>query len=210
MPRTLPPLASRFGDYVDKMMGVCEAVEITLASDEPRGVARTQLTPSRVVHLYEAAYLRMFSAWENFLEECCIRYMLDYQSPQYSPVVCVDGLSTLKEARTHVYGGRDYVLWHNPNAVVARVSSRLENSPIETVVNSSYQALEWMAFVRHRVAHDSDDSRGKFDGATMGMAGRRYLGGRPGRFLRANDGVPVRWLPTLGARLKALAIQIAA
>lgn len=205
----MPPLATRFGDYVDKMIGVCEAVEITLASDQPGGVARTQLTSNRVMHLYEAAYLRMFSAWESFLEECCIRYMLDYHSPHYSPVVSVGGLGTLQDARLHIYGGRDYVLWHNPNAVVGRVSSRLANSPIETVVNSSYQTLEWMAFVRHRVAHDSDDARSKFDGATMGMAGRRYVGGRPGRFLRAADGVPIRWLPTLGARLKALALQIA-
>ncbi len=205
----MPPLGSRFAIYADRMTAVCEAVEITLAQSQPGTVARKQLTHQRVALLYEAAYLRIFSSWEIFLEDVCLRQMLGYSSPMYSPSVSVGGLVTLADARAHIYGKRDYVLWHNPDAVRKRVAGRLVNSPIETVVNSSFQSLEWMSYVRHRVAHDSDDARGKFDGATMGLAGRRYPGGRPGHFLRASDGIPRRWLPTLSARLKGLAIQIA-
>lgn len=209
MPRRMPPLGSRFAAYVDRMVAVCEAVEVTRTQSEPGSAARTRLTSPRLIHLYEAAYLRIFASWEAFLEECCVRYMIGYVSPMYSPVVLVGGLSTLADAREQLYGQRDFLLWHNPRTVIGRAQSALSSSPIETVASSSLQALEWMAAVRHRVAHDSDNARDKFDRATMGLAGRRYRGGRPGLFLRAIDGGQSRWLPLLGSRLQGLATQIA-
>ncbi len=205
----MPPLATKFGAYADRMVAICEAIEITRAQSLPGTVARAQLTSDRLAYLYEAAYLRIFSSWETLLEECCVRYMIGYEAPLYTPTVSISGLSTIADSRAQLYGSRDYVLWHNPRTVRSRAAEYMVNSPIETVATSSLQTLESMAAIRHRIAHDSHDARQKFDAATMGLAGRRYRGGRPGRFLRASDGVPTRWLPVLARRLKGLALQIA-
>jgi hypothetical protein len=209
MPRPLPAFGTSFCAHVDRMLDVCVSIENARLLSGAAEPIRRELNHVRLAHLYEAVYLRIFSLWEVFLEETCVRYMLGYQSPTHSPRVLIGGIATISDAKSHLYGGRDYILWHNPTTVVSRVQTRLDASPIETVISSSTTILKDMAAVRHRIAHDSLDARSRFDSATMQLAGRRYPGGRPGRFLR--DTVPAgqRWLPELGARLKGLAMQMA-
>lgn len=209
MPRPMPPLGTDFGIYVDRMLTVCASIEIVRESSQSNSPARRELTHVRLGHLYEAAYLRVFAKWETFLEETCLRHMIGYTSPMYAPMPMMTGIKTLSVARTQLYGTRDYLLWHNPRLAARRASTHLVNSPVETVLYSSIQSLEWMAAVRHRIAHDSDDARSKFDAATMGLAGQRYRGGRPGLFLRSPSSGSQRWLPTLATRLKTTALQIA-
>lgn len=209
MPRPMPPLGTEFGTYVDRMLAVCSAIEVIRETSPSRSSIRRELTHERLVYLYEASYLRVFARWENFLEETCARYMLGYASPLYQPVHVGGRQSTLADARKLLYRNRDFALWHNPTTVSARAADHLVGSPIETVTISSLQSLTWMAAVRHRVAHDSSDARSQFDAASMGLAGRRFPGSRPGRLLRSSDGVPHRWLSVLATRLKNTALQIA-
>ena len=205
----MPPLGTRFCSYVDGMLTVCTSIEVIREASQAGSLVRRELTYRRLGHIYEAAYLRIFSRWETFLEEACLRYMVHYHSPIYTPVVLVGGINTLSDARAALYGGGSYLLWHDPARVAARAAAHLSGCPIETVTNASIQSLNWMAAVRHRVAHDSDDARSKFDAATMSLAGQRYPGGRPGLFLRSTDSAHQRWLPLLAIRLKNLALQIA-
>jgi len=117
---------------------------------------------------------------------------------------------TLSESQQLAYGGRDFALWHNPEKVIERARRFFLNGRVEQILASDLSMLSWYGNIRHRVAHGHDDSRRKFDLATMGLAGRRVPGGRPGLFLRsmAVEEGGIRWIDKVGKDFVALAEQI--
>ena len=214
MPRNMPALGSEFRRQVDSAILIAKAGELARDALPARSAARGELRPSRLEAIYEMAYLRIFVMWEVFLEETLIRMMCLQRSPLCTPVPQVPGtrFPSLAAARAALYGGQRYLLWHDPGRVVARSRAWLHLGPHELVIASQSANLEWMASVRHRIAHGSDDARSKFDFASMQLAGRRYRGASAGRLLRDADPNSVaeeRWLTILGRALGDLALQIA-
>lgn len=168
---------------------------------------------SRLEYLYEMAYLRMFVAWEVFLEQSFYRYLCGCASATYGLQVPVAGVffRSTKDAEIAVLGGRKYRLWHSPQEVEVRARTFLVNGRHEIVMTSSATIVGHMAALRHRIAHGQKDALHKCNAATMHFAARRYKGGRPGRFLRDWDRsrLPARrWLETLQVELRGLAGQI--
>lgn len=214
MPRQMPPLRAAFHRQVAEAMRLAEIGEIARAQASAGSQIRRQLHPGRVQLLYELAFLRMFLAWEAFLEQAFLRYLCGYAS-RHGTAVPQAGVSlsrTLADAEATVLRGRNFVLWHSPSQVLGRCQQMFGSCPIETVVRSSTARLEAFAAVRHRIVHAQEDARLKFDAATMAIAGRRYRGSRPGAFLRDRDSrdmPPVPWLEQLGQELQGLATQIA-
>lgn len=210
----MPGLQAVFHRQVAGAMKLAEIGEVARAEAIAGSETRRQLHHSRVELLYELAFLRMFLAWEVFLEQAFLRYLCGYTS-KHGMVVPKAGISlspTLAHAEVTLLAGRDYVLWHNPVRVADRCQRMFGNCPIETVVRSSTARLEALAAVRHRIVHAQADARQKFDAATMAIAGRRYRGSRPGAFLRDRDvsnAPAVPWLIQLGQELQGLASQIA-
>jgi hypothetical protein len=169
---------------------------------------------ARVELLYELAYLRIFIGWESFLEQTFVRYLCGYRSTggvTFSPTGAGAFYTKIQDAETSVLGGRQFVLWHDPISVMRRAQRFLINCPHESVIASHATRLTDYGSVRHRIVHGQEDARLKFNNATMNLAGRRYRGARPGRFLRDWDRSttpPQRWLSVLGADLANLAQQI--
>ena len=132
MPNMARVFATSSSGAVDFARGI-ESVRTHLAVTEARRllpIARLELT-------YELAYLRMFTAWEDFLEQSLLRYMCGYAARhgQEQPVgghYC----STLSTAKTTLYGTQQYMLWHNPNRIIARAALHLQQSRHETVIAS--------------------------------------------------------------------------
>jgi hypothetical protein len=168
---------------------------------------------ARVEYLYEMSFLRAFIEWEVFLEQTFLRYLCGYQSAQglYVPLsgrYC----PSLSHAERLIFGRGGYALWHDPTAVIRRTNRLFAPCPHETIVQSNAARLGMFAAIRHRVAHGQDDARQKFDVATMTLCGRRYRGGRPGRFLRDWDHSlqpQRRWIEVISLELGAMARQIA-
>lgn len=190
------------------------ATEALWTAAPPTSQLRRQLTAGQLEALYEAAYLRMFAAWEAYLESMTVRFLARKASPGYTPI-CPPGCSlyrTLTLARSALFGSRDYLLWHNPQAVVTRVAGVLTNSPVEVVVSANLSDISNMAAVRHAIAHNSNDAIAKFQVASLQLAGVSM--GSPGHFLRsannANPLNPVKWLLVLSRRIEVYATQIAA
>lgn len=208
MPRAMPPYTKGFAGHVSD--AILLAVEAEYAST---ALGRSRWPVARIELLYELAYLRLFIQWELLLEQSFLRYLCGYSSAHgtFAPVT-LPGPSTLAAARLLVFGGRDFLLWHDASRVVARAQRYLMACPHETVLASHAARLAQFSAVRHRIAHDHDDARLKFNAATMLIAGRRYRVARPGRFLRDWDrsvAPPRRWLETLATELANLAAQIA-
>lgn len=211
MPRGMPPLASRFAREVDRALSLPRAGELIHDNSPPGSVARSQMRPSRLEALYEMAYLRVFTAWESFLEESFLRYLCGYATRLGVSALLQPACKSLADAKIAALAGRHYVSWADPGDVARRGRRLINNGQHESVMMSNTARLEWLAFVRHRVAHRSEYSRFRFDTATMNLAGRRYRGALPGAFLRDwNPGaIPAeRWLHALSRELESLAFQI--
>jgi hypothetical protein len=166
---------------------------------------------SRLEFLYELAYLRMFVAWENYLEQTLYRYMCGCASPRFGQQTLTIGkyFGSLKDAETAVLAGRTYRLWHNPTEVGRIANIHVVTGRHAQIMTSAATPIQHMAALRHRIAHDQKDGALKCDTATMFFVGRRYPGARPGRFLRDWDTPTQRWLERLRTDLLNLSRQIA-
>ena len=210
MPRSMPPLASDFSAMVDRATQIAQAGEVLSALERTK---KKNMNVPRLESLYETAFLRIFLAWESFLEDSFHRFLCGYPTPSTSPTLLVGRFQNLQAAASHVLGPHDFVSWTQPKGIVSRSQRYIQQGKHETVINSNSARLQHLASVRNRIAHRSQYSRTMFDGATISLAGRRYRGGSPGRFLRDNDPIsnpPERWLRSLGKELVGLAGQITA
>lgn len=208
----MPGLASDFRVGNKRALQLAAGIEASRTQLAKKARTRGYLPLSATELVYELAYLRVFVAWEVFLQETFIRYLCGYRAA-HGQEVPLSGtyFGTLASAHAAVLGHRQYLLWHNPTTVVNRAKGFLLNSQHEIVVGSATAPLERFAAIRHRIAHAQEHARREFDNATMTLAGKRYSGGRPGRFLR--DWVPgavppVRWLEAISSQLEGLASQV--
>ncbi len=214
MPRRMPGLTGDLQDKIRTATAISQAGELVRAAVAPGSKASVAFRPSRLEALYELSYLRVFVSWETFLEETFLRYTCGYTS--------VHGMATMRAPLSYypslsvafaaVGSGNDFMLWHNPTKVIARVNRFVVNGLHAQVISSQSTLLEHFAAIRHRIVHDQADARKKFDFASVQLAGRRYPASRPGRLLRdwnPNATPPQRWLETIADELLSLAGQIA-
>jgi hypothetical protein len=207
MPRSMPQYTSAFRHRVLNSLELAEAGELAALSS-----ARAEWHIARVEYLYELAFLRLFVEWEIFLEQTFLRYLCGYRSIHglYAPT-SGSYCTSITAAQGLIFGRNGFALWHSPITVINRSRRNLTLCAHEVVIASNTARLENFAAVRHRVAHGQDEAKQKFNSATMALCGRRYRGGRPGRFLRDWDRSVTpnrRWLDTIGQELVGLARQI--
>jgi hypothetical protein len=212
MPRTVAAHRRYLEAEIDRAISLARAGELIRASATSASLAYRELFPARLEALYEMSYLRVFVAWEKFLEETFLRYICGYRNSHGAQVLLRPRFSKLDDARTDVLGGADFASWQKANKIIARSKKYISSGLHETVIGSVSATYDWYSAVRNRVAHASNFSKTSFDAATMGLAGRRYRGSSAGRFLR--DWVPAlnpqeRWLFYIGGELKTLSKQIA-
>jgi len=204
-------MASALGKELDEAMDLPYIGESIRAAANIGSVTWKQLHPVRLQLLYEMAYLRMFVAWEIFLEESFLRYLCGYRTASGSVLLVNRPFRTIAAARSSVLGGHDFVSWSSPRRVRQRSQSFIRTGYHETVLAAAGARLEAFAAVRNRIAHGSDYAIQEFDLATMMLTGQRYRGSCAGLFLRDwnSRAVPAeRWIQTIGTELKNLAFQI--
>lgn len=207
----MPALADAFAASCDKAQEFASAVELARQRlGIPEGgkilaVAKLELA-------YELAYLRVFTAWEDFLEESFLRYMCGFKARHGQEQLVAGGsyCSDLRSAKSTLYQGRQYILWHRPRSVISRAQDYFLSSKHETVLASMQGRIEHYAAIRHRIAHAHAEDN--FDHATMALVGRRFRASRPGKFLRTSvphSPTPMRWIDQITLDLRGLAFQIA-
>jgi hypothetical protein len=211
MPRALPRFDLQFAGSVAAALDLVSRIEQINAYASAR--RQPSLTSLQVELSYELAYLRIFIAWEVLLEQTFTRFVCGYtHSGGQEPISGTQRyFGTLELAERSILGNRNYILWHNPNQVISRAQAYLTNSRYELVISSAQVRIGHFAAIRHRIAHAQTHAALEFDNATTALAGRRYRGARPGRFLRdrtPNAQPPRRWLNTIGSDLTTLASQI--
>jgi len=210
MSQTVSSWPGKLATRLDSALRLVEMAEL-LSQPVATAVGRIWLSPWRLVDLYEMAYLRMFAAWESFLEETFVRYLCGFRSA--TGPMAPRNYRSLRDARIAVWGRPDgYVLWHNAQRVVSLARQHMPGGPHELVVSSAMADLERWAAVRHRIAHDNEHARRGFERAALALGGRSYWGARAGLFLRDWDQVASpaqRRIHSIGLALRGLARQIA-
>jgi hypothetical protein len=216
MPRNVSALADEFAEAANSAIAFADGIE------EARGILVNHHPTSEALSLfrvelgYEFAYLRMFLAWESFLEKTFYRYLCGFSGSQGQQIMISNKyFRTLAAAEiaVHSVGGKkkNYVLWHNPSAIIKRAALFLNHSHYETTLASFEANLSHYAAVRHRIAHSQAHAKHQFDTSTIALCGRRFRGARPGRFLRDHAtriSQPTRWLHRVAADLKGISLQL--
>ena len=192
---------------------VLEAVRRSapLGANSSRGFNSRQIEA-----MYELAYLRVFAAWEVFLEESFLRLMCGYLGAGNSHPTRVPTPKSIEDARLVVLGGRRFKPWHDPTVVIDRTEVFFlpvpgVDIPHQSVVSSAIMLIKDFGEIRHHIAHLTGDTCRKYQAATMRLCGSRF-GRRAGRFLRSEHvdvatGRRSRWLDRICMDLKALASQ---
>lgn len=209
MPRSMSGLPKAFAADATQALDFARGVEIArsaLSYEDKRHC----LPISRVEYAYELAYLQAFTAWERFLEDSLLRYLCGHAARHGRETPSSGTYHTnLAAAKTALYGGQQFLLWHNPSKVIQRASNVLIGSRHAAVIASIQTRIAHFAAVRHRIAHAH--GKAEFDAATMALAGKRYSGARPGRFLRdwaPHPASPTRWIDAIVTEFRGLAFQI--
>lgn len=182
------PAAKKFQRDCQDTLDWLAATEGLWLTAAPTTEVRRSLKKPQMEALYESAYLRVFAAWENFQEDLTVRFMSGAVSQNYTPIPA-QGKSlhrTMKSARTDLYNGRDYLLWHNPQKSLEQIRRHIQNSSIESIIVGSQARLESYAAIRHSVAHGSEDSKRKLAAAVLSLAGTSSTTSA-GKFLRSED-----------------------
>lgn len=211
----MPDLPARYIADFNSSLSLVAATETLWLTAPPASVVRQQLKVPQREALYEAAFLRVFCSYENFLEDVMAHFMAKYATTGYSPVPSVGGqlYGSVKAATAALYGGRPYILWHGVGKVVKRCATHLHGCPVESVLLANQQTLEDYARIRHRIAHNSLDAVSEFTAAANRITGNSHRGS-PGGLLRAPDiSDPMnqpKWIRRIVDNLADVVLQICA
>jgi len=178
------------------------------------------LRPAAEDLVVEMAFMRMFLAWEDFLEESFVHYMTGAVPAHGRKPVPIVVYGEIEHARKVVYGnGRKYTDWCEPSRVIDRAKLHFKKGePFASAVAGASVHLMRMRTIRNRIAHRSTWAHEQFKGllsefygsaATITTPGRALLAPPPPAAMPAAGGLAALTLGDLyGSILAAVAAQI--
>jgi len=149
----------------------------------------SQLQIAQVHLIYELSFLKIFLAWELFLEKSFILFMLGKKTDSgYKPRRYVNPRDE-KHAYELIKGGRSFPDWLNLEFIREKSELFFENgSPFKDVLYNNQtikEGLQMMKITRNRIVHISPKTKDEFINLLRNEFGYD-LGIGPGEFLRKN------------------------
>ncbi|MFC1937444.1 hypothetical protein ACFLWY_02645, partial [Chloroflexota bacterium] len=139
--------------------------------------------------IFELAFLKIFIAWEQFLENSFIRYMCGASSLSGRNPRRIVSAKHLEDALRVVCGDRLYADWTSVDVIINRANSFFDNGePYSTPLQSAAVELTNMKKIRNHIVHHSKKSRDDFRKIFVNVYGFRPQGMSAGRFLRQRIG----------------------
>lgn len=186
--KVMPQLGSKCVARFNEDLKIAATTEGLWLGAPPASEIKKQLKVGQLEALYEATFLRVFASFESFLEDSLAHFMAGYATPNHSPSPAAGTAlhATVTAALGALYGNRSYLLWHDVGRDIGRAKTHLLNCPLETILAANKVQLDDYASIRHHIAHNSKDSRQKFEAAARRITGSTH-GGKPGRMLRSED-----------------------
>lgn len=124
--------------------------------------ARPLVSPKRRAWLIELAFFRAFSAWEAFVEEAFILYLMGQQAPRGRAARRYGFPPSEDAAREWVNDGKVYTTW-STEQVMRRAKRLFRNGhPFHGALSANQHNLGQAKTVRNAIAHHSEDAWLKF------------------------------------------------
>lgn len=148
------------------------------------GVLNNDFSSTHFNLIVETAFLRSFMAWEVFLEETFIRYMLGESAPSgFAPTRFMFPRDS-SHAKDFIFNNRGYGDWSDPVSVASRARMIFEQGePYSDSLMSSVNSLSNMKVIRNAVAHWSDKSKDAFLKVARGSLNQIPMALTVGQFL---------------------------
>jgi len=125
--------------------------------------------------MLELAFLRGFLAWESFMEETCLLYMLGEPPLRGRDIVRYVMPPDRKMAIAMTASGRRYATWNEPAEMTRRAERFFRGGrPFTAALAGSRHTLLDARAVRNAIAHDSDSVLDPFHNVV-----RKELGALP-------------------------------
>jgi hypothetical protein len=211
--KIMPALGTKCVQDFNTTLTLAANTETLWLTAPPARVVRKQLKAVQLEALYEATFLRIFSAYESFLEDSLAHFMAGYSTSTYTPTAAPTATlhRSLKSARAALYGKKRYLLWHDVGTTIKRAQVNISGCPVEMALTGNQSNLEDYASIRHHIAHNSRDSATQFAAAANRLTGSTHRL-RPGHLLRAPDirdplNQP-KWIRTIVDDLATTVLQI--
>jgi hypothetical protein len=152
----------------------------------------TALPYFQVALVAELVFLRCFLAWEVFLEEVFISYLMGAPSRDGTTYVTYVAAPSASHARSMVIGERGaFSAWSDGRQVRARANLFFDaGEPFDNGLSTISTALSDMVIVRNRIAHRSGRALERFLGLVRQTHGSVPRGMSAGRFLLAPGASP--------------------
>ncbi len=131
---------------------------------------RPHISIKRRDSMTEIAFLRAFLAWEAFLEESFILYLLGQRPPRgRAPYRFAFPPNQRAALEWVIPEGRDYAQWTHATHVSGRAERFFRDGrPFATVLRSYQNTLDEARFIRNAIAHQSRSARDKFETVVRG------------------------------------------
>lgn len=128
----------------------------------PEGIPRFSTDHMHLVT--ELAFLRSFLAWEVFLEESFVLFLLGKRAPKARPANRKVVPRSRTVAMQLMKGERDWADWTVPSTVLHRAERFFDQGePFSSVLKDQQSKLEDIKCIRNALAHSSSYSREKFE-----------------------------------------------
>ena len=175
------PLSSLHQVFGQFKAEVSNATKLLDKIENNRGV----LHQPQVDLIFELGFLKIFIAWEQFLENTFVRYMCGASSLLGKKPIRIISARYLDDALGAICGERPYADWASVDIVVERANRFFDKGePYATPLQSAAAELVNMRKVRNHIAHHSNKSREDFNKLLVKSYGFRPQGKTAGRFLR--------------------------
>lgn len=113
----------------------------------------------------DSAFLKIFIAWETFLEDCFIQYMLGEPSILGNTITRYIQPKNKDHAHSLLIGTQRYVDWSNPDTLRTLCNIYFEdrNNPFERSISSLFSDLRDLKTIRNAAAHLSSTTQPQLD-----------------------------------------------
>lgn len=157
--------------------------------------------------IIESCVIKLYIAWEEFLEECFTCYSMAEPSISGLQYVRYSTPPNREHAKRMPIGNQSYIEWGNPNAVLTLCKLYLQNGePLRSAIASVNQDLLDLRTIRNAAAHLSTTTKAAFESAASRILGRSSNGITVSDFLllqhpasAVNDTVFMHYNKTLNA-----------
>ena len=111
----------------------------------------------------EAVYFRLFRAFENYLEDVFVLYVMQARSIRGKTYASYLRPKNYAHARELLRSGKPFLDWANPEVVIERSEIYIQSGgPIKATLSSVTNDLLDMKAIRNHIAHNSEESRSTF------------------------------------------------